>query len=429
MAEISIKELPKSEVELTFEVSVDEAQPYLDDAVKDLSTARPLPGFRPGRATYDDVKRVHGEMLIWETALEKIVRSFYVRTVLEKKLSTVGSPHVSVDRLVPGQSIKFKATAPVEPAVVTYPDVRACRIVKKKKDITEEQIINALDEMRRMRSSETRVDRSATMEDLVLIDLEMKKDGVPVDGGTGRDYRIALKEDHYIPGFTQELLGVKEGEERTFSLPFPAEHYQKHLAGHPIAFTAKVKGVFERQMPPLDDAFAARAGLSSVDELRSRLKENLTAEETRRADEAAEIEMLDVLVDAASFSEIPEILVNEEVRRMVHELEQGITEQGMAWADYLSSIKKNISDLKLEFVPQAIRRIKAAVFIKDVAKRESIAVSDKALDEEIDRILEGLRNADKETRERVSSPEYRDYIAVQMRNRQVMEWLKEQCLS
>jgi trigger factor len=428
MPDIIVKELPKSEVEISFEVSPEEAKPYLDETAKDISTAKPLPGFRPGKATYEEIRRAYGEMTVWEAALERIVRAFYVRTILEKEIDTVGSPAISVGQLTPGQPIKFTVTAPVEPKVTKFPDFENCQVDLKRKEITDEQVANAVDELRRMRRTEARVDRPATEDDLVIIDLEMKKDRVPVEGGAGRDYRIYLKENQYIPGFAKELVGIKEGDERTFTLPFPEEHYQKHLAGKDVEFTATSKGVFELQLPDANDEFAKTLGLQTIDELRGKLKENITIEENRRADEAAEVEMLEKLANQSSFSEVPEILINEEVRRMMHELQHGVEEQGMKWDDYLSSIKKSANDLRMELIPQAIRRIQTAVLIKQIAKKEGMKVTDQEVDEEVDRILNSLRSGDKETRDRVTSPEYRDYIATQMRNRKVLEWLKEKCI-
>jgi trigger factor len=186
--------------------------------------------------------------------------------------------------------------------------------------------------------------------------------------------------------------------------------------------------VFELQLPEVNEEFVKTLGMSTVEELRTKIKENITQEATQKADEAAEIEMLDKLVDAGSFTEVPEILVNEEIRRMIGELQQGVEQQGMKWADYLSSIKKDEGSLKLEFVPQALRRIKTAVLIKALAKEAKIEVKDAEVDEEIDHILENMRTKDQETIQRVSSPEYREYVLVQMRNRRTLEWVKEQCI-
>lgn len=428
MPEITVTELPRSEVKLEFVVSQEEARPYMEEAVRDLSTARPVPGFRPGKLPYQEGVRVYGEMVVMEQALERIVRAFYVKAILEKELNTVGSPSVNIDQLVAGQPIKFTVVAPIEPVVTKMPDLKACKVTRKETKVEDKHVDEAVLNLRKMRRNEVAVDRAATGEDLVIIDLEMTKDRVALEGGTGRDYRVYLAEDQYIPGFSKELVGSKKGDEKTFTLPFPAEHYQKHLAGQNVDFKATVKDVFELQLPEANEEFVKTLGMESVEQLRDKIKENLTQEANQKADESSEIELLDKLVDSTSFTEVPEILVNEEVRRMMGELRQGIDQQGMKWEDYLSSIKKDEGSLKLEFVPQAIRRIKTAVLIKAYAKEANIEIKDADVDEEIDHIIEHLRTKDQETMQRVTSAEYREYVMVQMRNRKTLEWIKEQCI-
>lgn len=428
MPSIIKTDLPKSQVKLEFEVGYGEVTPYLDEAAREMSTARPLPGFRPGKASFDDIKRAYGEMKVLETALERIVRAFYAKAILNESLDVVGSPSISVEQLAPGQAIKFTVTAPIEPKVVSFPDFKACQVEEKAKDITDQEVDEAIEEMRKMRRKEVRVDRPATMEDLVLIDVAMTKDNVPLEGGTGRDYRIFMNEPHYIPGFTEAIANIKEGEERKFTLPFPNEHYQKHLAGQHVDFTAKATGVFEMQLPEANDEFAAGVGLKTMQELREKLKENLQLEETRRREEASEIAMLEKLIDTAKFTEVPEILVTDETRRMMEELQHGVEDQGMKWEDYLTSLKKSMDELRLEMTAQAIRRVKTAVLVKAFAKEQKIVISEEDLDKETDEILARVRPEDHEAKARVASPEYRQYIAIQLRNRKTLEWLKTQCI-
>lgn len=308
------------------------------------------------------------------------------------------------------------------------PDLTGCVVEQTVKEIGDKELGEALEEMRKMRRQEVRVEREATLEDLVVVDVSMLKDGVVVEGGTGRDYRIYMNEPHYIPGFSEKLVGIKAGEERNFTLPFPSEHYQKHLAGKDIDFTTKATGVFEMQLPPLDDAFAQGVGLKDMEELKAKLQENLRVEEKRRREEASEIELLEKLVDTTKFTEVPEALITDETRRMMDELQHGVEEQGMKWEDYLSSIKKTRDELRLDMTAQAIRRVKTAVLVKAFAKAQAVTVTEEELDKETDEILSRIRENDQETRERVTSPEYRQYIAIQLRNRKTLEWLKKECV-
>ncbi|MFA5186280.1 MAG: trigger factor [Patescibacteria group bacterium] len=423
-----ITNLPKSQVEIKFTVEVEEAKPYLDQAVAEISTAKPIKGFRPGKAGYDDVSREYGEMLIWETALERIVRAKYVKTILEHDIEAIGSPQIAVDKLVPGQNLEFTVTANVMPRATEIMDFAELKIEPKKHEVSEDETEKAIQDLRKMRRVEVLADKPLTLDDLAIIDLEITKDGVAIEGGSSRDYKVYLNEPHYIPGFSEKLVGATKGETRKFELEFPKEHYTKQLAGSKAGFTATIKDVYELQVPELNDEFAKGFGLESLAKLQELLKQNLQAESDHKTDEAAEIEMLEKLVKGSRFSEIPDTLVNEEVHRMLHELEHGIEEQGMRMEDYLTSLKRTKDELKLDFVPQAIQRIQTAVLLREVSKREKIEVTEQELDAEIDRILERVKPEDKETRERVISADYRDYVAAQMKNRKTLELLKEKVI-
>lgn len=423
-----ITRLTSGEVKIEFEIPWEETKAYREEAVKEISKAKPMPGFRPGFATYEDVKRVHGEMAILEAALERIVRAVYVKAVLAEKLETVGSPAISVEKLAPGEAIQFTTTTALVPEVTKMPDLKACQVEKKSKTANDAQVEEAIDEMRRMRRTEASVDRAATMEDLIILDMEMSQNNVALEGGTGRDYRVYLSEPNYIPGMAEQLVGLKSGDEKTFTLPFPKEHFQKHLAGKDVDFKVKATGVFELQLPKADDEFAKGIGLENLEQLRAKLKENMQLEMDQRNNEAAEIEMLEKLVDATSFTEAPAILINEEVSRMMHELEHGLEEQGMDMATYLQQIKKTKDELKLDFTQQAIRRIRTAVLIKAFSKEQNIEVSEEEIDAEIDRILSNIPEAQADTRQHVTSPDYRDYVKIQMRNRKTLEWVKKECI-
>lgn len=419
------KNLPQSRLELAFSVTPQEAQPWIEQAVADITTSRPLPGFRPGKASFADVKRAYGEMAILEAALERIVRAVYVKALVAEKIEPVGSPEIAVQKLAPGENIEFTATVSVMPTTTALVDYTKPSVTPKSRTIAEKDVDTALEELRKMRRDEVATDNGAAKDGMALVDMGMTKDKVAVEGGDAKDYRVYLGEEHYLPGFTEKLAGIKKGETRTFALPFPADHYNKALAGQEVEFTVTAKDVYDLVLPALDDAFGKSLGADSLAELRAKLKDNLQAEADQKTDEAAEIELLEKLVDGSKFTDVPENLLNEEVLRMLRELQHGVESQGGRFEDYLSNLKKTRDDLKLEFIPQAMRRIQTAVLIKEVAKKEAVEVEEAEVDQDVDRILAQVPKGDQETRARIISPEYRDYIAAQIRNRKVIALLKE----
>lgn len=429
MPAFTITRLPNAEVKIEVVVEPSDYAAYLEEGAKLLSQQKPVPGFRPGHMPMSEAVRVYGEMAILEASLERIIRAFYVKALLNEQVAAVGSPSINMEKLTPGQPLQFSAIVPVEPSVKKVADLSTCKVEQKAKPATDEHVDGALEEMRKMRRTESPVERAAGKEDVLTVDLEMKKDGVVVEGGTGRDYKVYLNEPHYLPSFTEQLLGLKAGDEKTIEITFPEDHYQKHLAGQPVKVDVKAKAVHELALPPIDDAFAQAIGLATAEELKSKLRENLTLEAEQRSGEAAEIEMIEKLLAASDIEEPPEILLNEEVRRMLAEMRQGVEDQNMKWEDYLSSIKKTMDALRMDFIPQAIKRIKMASLIKHLAKEQKIDAPAEEVDTEIDRILSTLRPDDKDAREQVSSPEYRDYVHTMLRNRKTLDWLKKECIT
>jgi trigger factor len=428
MPAVTTTRLPGSEIKIALKIEQSECTAYFEEGVKTLSMQRPVPGFRPGHLPMADAKRLFGDMAILEASLERIVRAFYVKALLSEGIASVGSPSINIDKLTPDEPIEFHAIVPVEPAVVKAADPKDCNIDQKAINTTDEQVNEGIEQLRKMRHIEVPVERAAEKTDILTVDIEMKKDNVIIEGGTGNDYKVYLSEPHYLPSFTEQLLGLKAGDEKTIEITFPADHYQKHIAGQPVNVSVKAKAVHEMTLPPLDDAFAVSLGLKDVEDLKTKLRENLTLEAEQKSAESAEIQLLEKLIDSSDIEQPPEILVNEEIRRMLTEMQQGIEEQGGKWDEYLTTIKKTVDQLRLDFVPQVIRRIKTAVLIKHFSKQENIDVPAEDVDAEIDRILNSLRSDDKAAREHISSADYREYVYTMMKNRKTIAWLKDQCI-
>jgi len=425
MSNIKREDLEKSKVKFTIEISWEEMGPYLEMAVKGISEQIKIPGFRDGHATYEAVKNQVGEMKILEAALEPMIRKTFVDVVINEKIDTVGSPEIDVEKMAPGNPVTFTAIVQLMPQVKSLADFEKLSVEKKSVQVEESDVEGALKQLVQMQTKEVRAksDEASKKEDKVIIDMTMKQDNVPVVGGDAKGYHVFLPEAHYIPGFSDALVGMKEEETKTFSLPFPKDHYQKHLAGKDVEFTVKVCELFHLDHPLVDEAFAASLGFKTLAELKERLQQNIQEEKIVEEKMRMERAVLDEVVNASTFEEIPELLVNEEVNKMVHELEHNISEQGAEFDGYLKSINKTIAQLKLDFTPQAIQRIKVMIVLRDIAKKKEVVVEAEELDKEIDEVANQYE--DKETKDRIFSPMYRDYMETVLRNKKVVEMLKE----
>ncbi len=420
------KQLEKSQMELTITVEPAEYQKFIERAAREISEHSVIKGFRPGHAPYEQVKNTVGETKIYEHALEYIVRRFYADAVVEQKLDPIGMPKIELTKLAPGNDIVFKATVAILPEV-KIADIASIKVEQREKAITDADVDRVLEDVRKMRASEVIKNGTATNQDKVVVDMDMLKDSVPLEGGQTRNHSVYLNEEYYIPGLQKELVGLKKDDEKEFKLKMPADHYQKHMAGQEVSFKVKVKDVFERTLPELNDEFAKGLGQDTVSGLRLLINENLAAEAKQKEDQRVEIALFDQLIDGSTLGDIPDVMIEAEKDKMWFELKRGVEQQGMVWEEYLNSIKKTELELREAFTEQATRRAKAALVSRALAKEQNLAPTGAEIDQEIVVIREAYKD-NAQAQENLDRPEIRDTVATLVRNRKVIVWLKEKVL-
>jgi trigger factor len=250
----------------------------------------------------------------------------------------------------------------------------------------------------------------------------IKKDGVAIDGGSSPNHAIYLTEDYYIPGLKEQLIGLKEDEHKTFTLSFPKEHVQKMLAGENADFEITIKELFHLEPPTIDDAFAVSIGMKDLSALRDAVSQNMLEEKTQEETVRQERGMLEMLSSKSKFEDIPDLLLNQEINKMIEELKRHVESQGLDLETYLSNLKRTLAQLKMDFTPQALTRIKVALAMRTVADKEQIEVDAKEVDTELDRLAEHYK--DKEEKNQIYLPEYREYVESVLKNRKVIELLR-----
>jgi trigger factor len=424
MPTIQKEPLPKNGLKLTFTLTQEDVQPYLEEAAKRISQQSSIPGFRPGHAGFDIVKQRVGEMKILEEALESIIRKSFVSAILEEQLDTVGSPKVEVLKLAPGNDIVFTTEVILMPRAKNLPELTKLSVKAQIPVVQDKEIDLALHDLQRMRTSEIRAttQEAVSQDDKVVISMNMRLEGVPVEGGQSPNHAVYLGEEYYIPGFKEQLIGLKEGEKKTFTLAFPKEHVQTMVAGKDVEFDVELKELFHLQPPTIDDAFASTLGMKDVTALREIIQKNLLSEKEHEARTKEEKEMLELVAGKTQFEDIPDLLINEEINKMVLELQRGVEAQGLEFDTYVKNLGKTLASMKLDFTPQAIMRVKVAIMLREIAREQNTQITEKEVDEELDRIAE--RYEDPKAKEQVFSPQYRDYMEQILKNRRVIEYLR-----
>ncbi len=417
-------ETEKGKAIFTITIQKEEVESGMKHAAEHMSQDTNIPGFRPGKAPYDVVKKRVGEMALLEHAAEELIRDAFVKAMLEEDLDTVGQPFFNAEKMAPGNDLVFTVEISLAPQIKKLADLQKVSVKAQDTAPDADSLERAKKDLALMQTKEIRAEKSDALKkgDKVIVSLTMKKDNVVLEGGEGADHGIYTNEPYYIEGFIDKILGSKEGESKAFTLPFPKDHYQKHLAGADIDFEVEIKEIYHLESPAIDDDFAKKIGLKDLKDLEEKLSENLKAENEREEIIRQEKEVLDALIKGSTFDDIPDILVNQEVNRMIAELEQSLTSRGQKMDEYLAAIKKTLAELKIDFTPTALKRIQAAIIIKAVAKQEDIHADKTEVDAAIDAAGERYKE-NEEAKKQIYSPQYRDYIEQQMTNKKVVDHL------
>lgn len=422
---IEKKELEKAQVELTIEVSIEEMQPFLEKAAAKISESKNIPGFRPGKATMDAVKQSVGDMALWQDAAESAVWHHLKHAVKSEGLETVGQPQIAVEKLAPDNPFTFKATLNLLPSV-ELPEFSKLTVEREEVSITDEQVEEAVEEVRTMRRAEALVDRAAKEGDKLEVSLKVTLKDETLDDQNHVD--VIIGENRYIKGFEEALVGLKKDEEKDFDLTFPKDYYNKDLAEKEANFAVKVLNVFELTKPEVSEEFVKAVGnVETVEEFKKQLRGNLEAEATKQAEQKVENDMVEKLVKHTTFGDIPDALINSEVNVMMQEFAQRMTQQGTNVDDYLKRVGKTEGEFMLEFTPQATERVKSALALRTFVNQEKLEIPADELDTKVSMMKEMYQH-NKEAQEQMATAEYKEHLHSTLLSRKALDTLKEKVM-
>lgn len=344
--QVTKKDLEKSQIEVTVELSVEEFAPYIEKGAQKVSEEVKIEGFRPGKVPFDVLKQKIGEMTILEEAaniaIHKTIDDVIDRQTMERQ--AIGQPQVNITKLAPGNPFEYKVTVSLMPTV-SLGDYKNLNIPVEEAKIDDQEIEKALNDLKEMRAKEVLVEREAKEGDKVAVCVKMFLDKVPVEGGEHQDLSVILGKNYFVPGFDQKITGAKKDEVKKFSLAYPENHHQKNLAGKMVDFEVAIDGVYSREIPELNDEFASFFGLKTVEELRKNLRDSLLHEKGHNVEMKNESALLSKIVDNTKFGDLPEAIVDSEAKNMMLELEQSVVRQGGKFEDYLQHLKKSRTEL------------------------------------------------------------------------------------
>ena len=400
-------------------------KPYIKLGAEKISKEIKIEGFRPGKAPLDVLKAKIGEASIIEEGARIAINKTIDKVIKEnmKEGQPVGQPQVNITKLAPENPLEYKIVFAVIPEI-TLGDYKNAKVKMILDEAKDEEVNKMLDNLRDAQVKEVIVDRPAKEGDKVLADIEIFLDKVPVEGGQGKGAAVLIGKDFVVPGFDKNLIGAKKNDVKDFSLPYPADHHMANLAGKMIEHKVTVKEVYERELPEVNDEFATKFGLKNAQELKDNIKKSLEAEKKQKSDQKTEVEMLDKIIKSSKFGEIPEMLVTSEAQTMLQELEHSVTSQGGKFEDYLGSLKKTKEELTLDLLPDAVKRVKSALVIREIALTEKVEVTEKEIKEKQEELIKQYKGYEK-VEARVKESSYATYLQNTLVNKKVIDKLKK----
>ncbi len=383
---VQVETLEKSMAKLTIEVGAEEFEAALDKAYKKNKNKITIPGFRKGKATRAVIERMYGDGFFYEDAANVLIPDAYESAAKESELEIVAQPSIDVTQIEKGKPFIFTATVAVKPEV-TLGDYKGIEVEKKTAEVTDEELQAEIDKVRESNSRMITVDDRAVQDgDITTIDFEGFVDGEPFEGGKGEDYPLTIGSHSFIDNFEEQLIGKNIGEETEVNVTFPEKYQAEELQGKPATFKVTIKEIKVKELPELDDDFAQDVSeFDTVDEYKEDLKKKLLENKEAALKREKEEDVVGKIIENATM-EIPDPMVDTQVRQMVQEFSQRIQSQGLSLQQYMQFTGMTPESLTNELQPQALKRIQSRLVLEAVVDAEKIETSDEELEKELEKM-------------------------------------------
>ncbi len=374
---------------LTVEVPAEEVTAGIDKAFKKVVKQVQAPGFRKGKMPRPMFEKMYGIESLYNEALDFILPEAYANAIKEADVEPIDRPEIDIEQMEKGQALIFKAIVTLKPEV-KLGDYKGLEVTRQATAVTDEEIEEQLKE-RQKAFAELVIREDGAIEngDTVKLDFEGFANGEAFEGGKAEQYELEIGSNSFIPGFEEQLVGLKLGEEKDVELNFPEEYHAAELAGQPAVFKVKIHEIKSKEIPALDDELAKEIDeeVENLEALRTKMKE-AALEEKKTASETA---LRDDLVEAAAKNaevEIPEVMVKSEVDGMMDEFAQRLQMQGMNLELYFQFSGQNEEALRTQMKDDAQKRVRVSLVLEAIGKAENIEVTEEDTDAEIAKMSE-----------------------------------------
>ena len=378
-----------------------------------------IPGFRKGKAPQHIVEKYYGKEIFYEDAFNEIASEEYEKVLEESKLEVVSRPEIDIVTMEKGQDLVFTAVVSTKPEV-ELAKYKGIEIEKIEYTVKDSDIEENLKQMQEKNARVVSIDSPVENGNIAVIDFEGFVDGVAFEGGKGENYSLEIGSGSFIPGFEDQVVGMKVDEEKDINVKFPEEYFSKDLAGKDATFKVKVHEIKKKELPELDDEFAKDVSeFDTLEELKASIKERLEKENADREKYEKEDAVMKVLTEEMK-ADIPEGMVEVEIDNMVKDMEQRMSYQGLKLEQYLKMVNKTEAEFRKDYEPQAIQSIKSRLALEAVIKSEKIEATDEEVKE---KLAEMAKNYGKEAEELEKNESIKEYIKQGIENEKALDLL------
>ena len=377
----------KNMKDITIKIEGKEWEDALDKAFKKANAKAKIDGFRPGKAPKNVFLKKYGIESLFMDASNYCVEDAYQKMLEENKDLQIAAQPVLNIKSIDEKYIEFVFTLTLKPEV-KLGKYKGLSVKKDTVKVTKKEIEDAVNHMREHYKENVLKEGKVANGDIAIIDFEGFKDGVAFPGGKGENYSLEIGSNSFIPGFEEQIIGMKAGEEKEINVTFPNDYHEESLKGAPAVFKVKVNEVKEIKIPELDKDFFDDLGMEGIDSkeaLENQVKENIKASKEKQAEDKYIDELLNKIIETAEI-DVPETMINDETDRMVQQFSEQIGMQGITIEQFYQFTKSDESKLKEQYHDEAVKRIKYRLVLDEIVKKEKIKVSDKEVDKKLEDI-------------------------------------------
>ena len=410
----------KNEVKLTFNIEAEKFEEAIKKVYSKTAKYFNIPGFRKGKAPMQLVERQYGSAIFYEDAFNELVPEIYDEAIKENKIEAVSKPNIDIVQMEKGKELIFTAVVETKPEV-ELGKYKGVEIKKIEYKTTDKDIEHELGHMAERNARLVTIeDRPVEKGDITIIDFEGSIDGVKFEGGSAENHELEIGSNTFIPGFEDQIIGMKIDEEKDIKVKFPDEYFSKDLAGKDAVFKVTLHEIKKKELPKIDDEFAKDVSeFDTLDELKNSIKERLDTDNERKAKYETEEEAIKAVCDNTKL-DIPNGMVELEIDNMMKDMETRLSYQGLNLNQYMQMLGKTEADMRGEFKEQAERQIKSRLVLEAIVKAENIEVEEKDVTE---KVKEMAKQYGRKEEELLENEQLKEYISENLKTEKAIDFI------